>query len=98
MHNRYRAPIVISVLLPKEVVASSVDEFSQFSDGIEERVVVGSLDLNQCRWLPDEIAGTKPEVFDVANNAELCLKMDDSEKLKSLSCYRGLVWILRGHT
>ncbi|CAH8272285.1 unnamed protein product [Arabidopsis lyrata] len=34
---------------------------SQFSDGIEDRVVVGSLDLNQCRWLPDEIAGTKPE-------------------------------------
>jgi len=47
---------------------------SQFSDGIEDRVVVGSLDLNQCRWLPDEIAGTKPEgicLFDVANNAEL---------------------------
>ncbi|KAF3488767.1 hypothetical protein F2Q69_00057516 [Brassica cretica] len=42
--------------------ASSV---SQFSDGIEDRVVVGSLDLNQCRWLPDEIAGTKPEGFSV---------------------------------
>ena len=36
--------------------------FLQYSDGIEDRVVVGSLDLNQCRWLPDEIAGTKPEV------------------------------------
>lgn len=47
--------------------------FSQFSDGIEDRVVVGSLDLNQCRWLPDEIAGTKPEVSDVTNNAEFCI-------------------------
>ncbi|XP_020870136.1 uncharacterized protein LOC110225243 [Arabidopsis lyrata subsp. lyrata] len=39
----------------------SVTQRHVFSDGIEDRVVVGSLDLNQCRWLPDEIAGTKPE-------------------------------------
>ncbi|XP_023531979.1 uncharacterized protein LOC111794081 isoform X2 [Cucurbita pepo subsp. pepo] len=32
-----------------------------FSDDGEDRVVVGSLDLNQCIRLPDEIAGMKPE-------------------------------------
>ena len=36
----------------------------QFSDNGEERVVVGTLDLNQCLRLPDEITGMKPEVFD----------------------------------
>ncbi|MED6157266.1 hypothetical protein PIB30_021767 [Stylosanthes scabra] len=34
----------------------------KFSVGGEDRVVVGTLDLNQCLSLPDEIAGTKPEV------------------------------------
>lgn len=28
----------------------------------EERVVVGSLDLNQCLWLPDELTGKRPGV------------------------------------
>ncbi|XWS73175.1 hypothetical protein CRYUN_Cryun02cG0103400 [Craigia yunnanensis] len=32
-----------------------------FTDNGEDRVVVGTLDLNQCLWLPEEIAGTKPE-------------------------------------
>lgn len=34
---------------------------SQFSKGQEERVVVGTLDLNQCIRLPDEITGMKPK-------------------------------------
>ncbi|XP_015933429.1 uncharacterized protein LOC107459710 [Arachis duranensis] len=34
----------------------------KFSDGGEDRVVVGTLDLNQCLSLPDEISGTKPEL------------------------------------
>ncbi|TYI68694.1 hypothetical protein E1A91_D08G107100v1 [Gossypium mustelinum] len=32
-----------------------------FTSNGEDRVVVGTLDLNQCLWLPEEIAGTKPE-------------------------------------
>ncbi|MBA0645720.1 hypothetical protein Goklo_013781, partial [Gossypium klotzschianum] len=34
---------------------------SAFTSNGEDRVVVGTLDLNQCLWLPEEIAGTKPE-------------------------------------
>ncbi|OIW19458.1 hypothetical protein TanjilG_09478 [Lupinus angustifolius] len=35
----------------------------KFSSNGEERIIVGSLDLNQCLSLPDEIAGTKPEAI-----------------------------------
>uniref|UniRef100_A0A1J3DRF2 N-acetyltransferase domain-containing protein n=1 Tax=Noccaea caerulescens TaxID=107243 RepID=A0A1J3DRF2_NOCCA len=58
---------VIATLPLSQRSSSSEDLCSacKFSDGIEDRVVVGSLDLNQCRWLPDEIAGTKPEGFNV---------------------------------
>ena len=34
----------------------------QFVEDGEERVVVGSLDLNQCLWLPNELTGKKPRV------------------------------------
>ncbi|XP_010433270.1 PREDICTED: uncharacterized protein LOC104717417 [Camelina sativa] len=54
----------INATLPLSQLSSSSEDLCsacKFSDGIEDRVVVGSLDLNQCRWLPDEIAGTKPE-------------------------------------
>jgi hypothetical protein len=34
----------------------------QFVEDGEERVVVGSLDLNQCLWLPDELTGKRPGV------------------------------------
>ncbi|KAA0049760.1 Acetyltransf_1 domain-containing protein [Cucumis melo var. makuwa] len=34
---------------------------NEFSDSGGDRVVVGSLDLNQCVRLPDEITGMKPE-------------------------------------
>ncbi|KAF2316928.1 hypothetical protein GH714_006548 [Hevea brasiliensis] len=33
----------------------------QYTNNGEERVVVGTLDLNQCLRLPDEITGKKPE-------------------------------------
>ncbi|CAN1223194.1 hypothetical protein LINGRAPRIM_LOCUS737 [Linum grandiflorum] len=33
----------------------------KFSDNGEDRVVVGTLDLNQCLRLPDEITGKRPE-------------------------------------
>ncbi|VVB15753.1 unnamed protein product [Arabis nemorensis] len=55
----------VNATLPLSQLSSSSSQdlcsACKFSDGIEDRVVVGSLDLNQCRWLPDEIAGTKPE-------------------------------------
>ncbi|WZZ76267.1 hypothetical protein YC2023_087637 [Brassica napus] len=62
-----RVSCVNATLPLSQLSTSSEDFFSacKFSDGIEDRVVVGSLDLNQCRWLPDEIAGTKPEGFSV---------------------------------
>lgn len=34
----------------------------QFVEDGGERVVVGSLDLNQCLWLPDELTGKRPGV------------------------------------
>lgn len=34
----------------------------QLSDEGESRVVVGTLDLNQCLRLPEEITGAKPKV------------------------------------
>lgn len=34
----------------------------QFVEDGEERIVVGSLDLNQCLWLPDELTGKRPGV------------------------------------
>jgi hypothetical protein len=35
----------------------------QFIEDGKERVVVGTLDLNQCLWLPDELTGRRPEVW-----------------------------------
>ncbi|ESQ54454.1 hypothetical protein EUTSA_v10025984mg [Eutrema salsugineum] len=58
----------VNATLPLSQLSTSSEDLCsacKFSDGIEDRVVVGSLDLNQCRWLPDEIAGTKPEGFNV---------------------------------
>ncbi|KAJ4833134.1 hypothetical protein Tsubulata_006242 [Turnera subulata] len=50
----------------------------KFSDvGGEDRVVVGTLDLNQCLSLPDEITGSKPEVM-----LNFCL---------AFSCYVGIL-------
>ncbi|CAM0910481.1 unnamed protein product [Alopecurus aequalis] len=35
---------------------------AEFVEDGEERIVVGSLDLNQCLWLPDELTGKRPGV------------------------------------
>ncbi|CAI9098649.1 OLC1v1035331C1 [Oldenlandia corymbosa var. corymbosa] len=54
----------IDATLPLSQVTSISDDLSnncKFSDGEEERVVVGTLDINQCIRLPDEIAGMKPK-------------------------------------
>ncbi|KAK3121383.1 hypothetical protein QOZ80_8BG0651960 [Eleusine coracana subsp. coracana] len=34
----------------------------KFEEDGKERVVIGSLDLNQCLWLPDELTGNRPGV------------------------------------
>ncbi|KAE8663785.1 Detected protein of confused Function [Hibiscus syriacus] len=37
------------------------EQHIKFTSNGEDRVVVGTLDLNQCLWLPEEIPGRKPE-------------------------------------
>ncbi|XP_010536949.1 PREDICTED: uncharacterized protein LOC104811821 isoform X2 [Tarenaya hassleriana] len=62
----FRRVSCINATLPLSQISIASDDLCstcKFSDGNEDRVVVGSLDLNQCRWLPDEITGTKPEGF-----------------------------------
>lgn len=39
----------------------------QFFDNGEEQVVVGTLDLNQCLRMTDELTGKRPEVCVLAN-------------------------------
>ncbi|CDP21704.1 unnamed protein product [Coffea canephora] len=54
----------INATLPWSHVATISDDICKsckFSKGQEERVVVGTLDLNQCIMLPDEITGMKPK-------------------------------------
>lgn len=54
----------INATLPLSQLSSSADDLCaacKFTDNGEDRVVVGTLDLNQCLWLPGEIAGSKPE-------------------------------------
>ncbi|WCJ30195.1 Acyl-CoA N-acyltransferases (NAT) superfamily protein [Euphorbia peplus] len=54
----------INATLPLSQVSNFSDELCdecKFNDNGEDRVVVGSLDLNQCLKLPDEITGNKPE-------------------------------------
>ncbi|KAL3532924.1 hypothetical protein ACH5RR_006445 [Cinchona calisaya] len=54
----------INATLPFSQLASISDDlcnFCKFSNGEEDRVVVGTLDLNQCIRLPDEITGMKPK-------------------------------------
>ncbi|GLT49632.1 hypothetical protein SLA2020_231770 [Shorea laevis] len=56
----------INATLPLSQISSFPDDLCaacKFTDNGEDRVVVGTLDLNQCLWLPDEIAGKKPEGF-----------------------------------
>uniref|UniRef100_A0A0D9X5Y4 N-acetyltransferase domain-containing protein n=1 Tax=Leersia perrieri TaxID=77586 RepID=A0A0D9X5Y4_9ORYZ len=47
-------------LLPSLASAEELCSACKFVEDGEERVVVGSLDLNQCLWLPDELTGKRP--------------------------------------
>ncbi|XP_052164448.1 uncharacterized protein LOC127781525 [Oryza glaberrima] len=49
-------------LLPSLVSAEELCSTCKFVEDGEERVVIGSLDLNQCLWLPDELTGKRPGV------------------------------------
>ncbi|GFQ01410.1 hypothetical protein PHJA_002284900 [Phtheirospermum japonicum] len=54
----------INATLPMSVVLDASDDLCascKFSQSGEDRVVVGTLDLNQCISLPDEITGMKPK-------------------------------------
>ncbi|KAI9072918.1 hypothetical protein K1719_045133 [Acacia pycnantha] len=56
----------INASLPESHVSKISTELCsacKFSANGEDRVVVGTLDLNQCLCLPDEIPGMKPEVI-----------------------------------
>jgi len=44
------------------MAADELCSMCKFVEDGEERVVVGSLDLNQCLWLPDELTGKRPGV------------------------------------
>ncbi|KAK9275284.1 hypothetical protein L1049_022546 [Liquidambar formosana] len=60
----FRRVSCINATLPLSQVSSFSDDLCtacKFSDNGEDRVVVGTLDLNQCLRLPDEITGMKPE-------------------------------------
>lgn len=49
-------------LLPSLMSAEELCSTCKFVEDGDERIVVGSLDLNQCLWLPDELTGKKPGV------------------------------------
>ncbi|OEL32892.1 hypothetical protein BAE44_0006089 [Dichanthelium oligosanthes] len=49
-------------LSPSLMKAEDLCTMCKFVEDGEERVVVGSLDLNQCLWLPDELTGKRPGV------------------------------------
>ncbi|KAA8522801.1 hypothetical protein F0562_009224 [Nyssa sinensis] len=60
----FRRVSCINATLPLLQVSSFSDDLGitcKFSDSGEDRVVVGTLDLNQCVSLPDEITGMKPK-------------------------------------
>ena len=54
---------MFSIFILLSDISNSFIILIQFSYEGQERVVVGTLDLNQCMKLPDEISGKKPEVF-----------------------------------
>lgn len=60
----FRRVSCINASLPMSHLSSLYDDLCsscKYSASGEDRVVVGSLDLNQCLSLPDEIVGMKPE-------------------------------------
>ncbi|KAJ7955720.1 Acyl-CoA N-acyltransferase protein [Quillaja saponaria] len=66
----FRRVSCLNATLPSSHISSLSDDLCtecKFSFNGEDRSVIGTLDLNQCSSLPDEIAGTKPE----GNGADL---------------------------
>ncbi|KAL3644172.1 GCN5-related N-acetyltransferase 7, chloroplastic [Castilleja foliolosa] len=60
----FRRVSCINATLPMSLLLNASDDLCsscQFSRSGEDRVVVGTLDLNQCISLPDEIIGMKPK-------------------------------------
>uniref|UniRef100_A0A2P2JDI9 Uncharacterized protein LOC105633600 isoform X2 n=1 Tax=Rhizophora mucronata TaxID=61149 RepID=A0A2P2JDI9_RHIMU len=60
----FRRVSCINATLPLSQLSNMFDDFCakcKFTNDGEDRVVVGTLDINQCMSLPDEIAGKKPE-------------------------------------
>ncbi|KAK4756984.1 hypothetical protein SAY87_007111 [Trapa incisa] len=60
----FRRVSCINATLPLSHVMNASDDLCAYCKFVEngcERVVVGSLDINNCHRLPDEIAGKKPE-------------------------------------
>ncbi|XP_059636117.1 GCN5-related N-acetyltransferase 7, chloroplastic isoform X1 [Cornus florida] len=60
----FRRVSCINATVPLSQIATISDDLCsecKFSDNGEDRVVVGTLDLNQCLRLPDEIIGMKPK-------------------------------------
>ncbi|KAL3643093.1 GCN5-related N-acetyltransferase 7, chloroplastic [Castilleja foliolosa] len=60
----FRRVSCINATLPMSLVVDDSEDLCascQFSQSGEDRVVVGTLDLNQCISLPDEIIGMKPK-------------------------------------
>uniref|UniRef100_A0A804REN4 Uncharacterized protein n=1 Tax=Zea mays TaxID=4577 RepID=A0A804REN4_MAIZE len=49
-------------LSPSLMSAEELCSMCKFVEDGKERLVVGSLDLNQCLWLPDELTGKRPGV------------------------------------
>ncbi|KAL6331369.1 hypothetical protein AAG906_011306 [Vitis piasezkii] len=60
----FRRVSCINATVPLSQISSFSDDLCaacKFTDNGEDRVVVGTLDLNQCVRLPDEITGMKPQ-------------------------------------
>ncbi|KAL6331718.1 hypothetical protein AAG906_016714 [Vitis piasezkii] len=60
----FRRVSCINATIPLSQISSFSDDLCaacKFTDNGEDRVVVGTLDLNQCVRLPDEITGMKPQ-------------------------------------
>ncbi|EYU37112.1 hypothetical protein ABFS82_10G130900 [Erythranthe guttata] len=64
LRKGFRKVSCINATLPISLVLNISEELSascKFSQNGADRVVVGTLDLNQCLSLPDEMIGTKPK-------------------------------------
>ncbi|KAF8035482.1 hypothetical protein BT93_C1495 [Corymbia citriodora subsp. variegata] len=60
----FRRVSCINATLPMSQIMTGSNDLSstcKFSRSGKDRVVVATLDLNQCLWLPDEIVGARPQ-------------------------------------